>query len=193
MFGGRPAGWALILAAAVGMALLVGGPVSAQEERPEVRMVVEGGIDGWVDARWPMRLTARIESDLLVVGELMVVYGAEVSRLGVEIPADGARTFDVVVAPPAIRGAVLLRLIPDGADDDEPVASALFRPRVAGDEILVGLVGFSGLEQTLGEVRSAVSGEPITPVAVDDEPAGLEEGEVASAFLPGPRPPGTPA
>lgn len=157
---------------------MIGGSVSAQEERPEVRMVVEGGIDGWVDARWPMRLTARIESDLLVVGELMVVYGAEVSRMEVEIPADGARTFEVVVAPPTIRGAVLVRLVPDGADDDEPVASALFRPRVAGDEILVGVVGLSALEQTLGEVRSAVSGEPITPVTVDDESDRLEEGDL---------------
>ena len=175
------------------MALVAGGSVSAQEERPEVRMVVEGGIDGWVDPRWPMALTARIESDLLVVGELMVVYGAEVSRMAVEIPADGARTFDVVVAPPTGRGAVLLRLVPDGAEDDQPVASALFRPRVAGDEILVGVAGLSVLEQTLGEVRSAVSGEPITPVAVDVAPDRLEEGELAPlSYLvldrPGPLP-----
>ncbi len=163
--------------AAVGMALLVGGAVSAQEGRPEVRMTVEGGIDGWVDPRWPMLLTARIESDILMVGELLVVQGQELARMAVEVPAGGVRTYQVVVAPPTDQGAVLLRLVPDGASDDEPVASAFFRPRLASNEILVGLVDLAGLEPVLGEVRSAVSGEPITPVGIEDPLEWLESGE----------------
>ena len=160
----------------VGLALVAGGVVVSQEERPEVRLVVEGGIDGWVDPQWPMTLTARIEADILLVGELLVVQGQELARVEVEVPADGARSYEVVTAPPANQGAILLRVIPDGAEDSDPVASAFFRPRVAANEILVGLVGLSRLEQVLGEVRSAVSGVPITPVEVDNPQTRLEEG-----------------
>lgn len=175
-FRGRSAGLALTLAA-VGICLLLGGSIAAQEGRPEVRMTVEGGIEGWVDPRWPMTLTARIHSDLLLVGELLVVQGQELARVAVEVPAGGARTYQVVVAPHTGQGAVLLRLVPEGAPDDEPVASAFFRPRVASDEILVGLVDLSGLEPVLGEVRSAVSGEPVTPVGIEDSSMRLETGE----------------
>ena len=161
----------------VGLALTAGGVVAAQEERPEVRLVVEGGIDGWVDPKWPMTLTARIESDILLVGELLVVQGRELARMEVEVPADGARSYEVVTAPPTNQGAILLQVIPDGAAGDEPVASAFFRPRLPANEILVGLVGLSRLEQVLGEVRSAVSGTPITPVEVDNPEIRLAEGE----------------
>lgn len=140
-------------------------------------MVVEGGIDGWVDPQWPVNVTVRIETDVLLVGELQVVQGRELARLEVEVPADGVRTYEVVVAPPEDQGAILLRVIPDDADDDEPVASAFFRPRIADEEILVGLVGLPRLEQVLGEVRSAVSGDPITPIGVEDASDRLERGE----------------
>lgn len=170
--GRRIFGWA-----AVAVLLLGGGTVLAQEERPEVKLVVEGGIDGWVDPSWPMKLEARIETDILLVGELQVVQGQEVARLEVEVPAGGARVYEVVVAPPVDQSVILLRVIPKGGNEEEPVASAFFRPRVAAKEILVGLIGVPRLEQVLGEVRSAVSGEPITPVGVEDAPARLENGE----------------
>ena len=183
-------------AALLGMAVVGGGLVDAQEERPEVRLVVEGGIDGWVDPQWPMKINARIETDILLVGELQVVQGQELARLAVEVPANGARTYQVVTAPPANRGAILLRVIPGGARDDEPAASAFFRPRVASNEILVGLVGLSRLEQVLGEVRSEVSGVPITPVEVEDPDTRLAEGQFHQlGYLvmdrPGPLPPAT--
>lgn len=161
----------------VGLALIAAGVVAAQEERPEVRLVVEGGIDGWADPQWPMVLTVRIETDILLVGELLVVQGRELARVEVEVPANGARSYDVVTAPPDDQRAILLRVIPDGAADNDPVASAFFRPRVAANEILVGLVGLSRLEQVLGEARSAVSGVPITPIEVDNPEARLAEGQ----------------
>ena len=123
---------------AVALLLLGGGTALAQEERPEVKLVVEGGIDRWVDPSWPMKLEARIETDILLVGDLLVVQGQELARLDVEVPAGGVRAYEVVVAPPVDRGVILLRVIPEGADDEEPVASAFFRPRVAAKEILVG-------------------------------------------------------
>ena len=162
---------------AVALVLLGGGTALAQDERPEVKLVVEGGIDRWVDPFWPMKLEARIETDILLVGELQVVQGQELARLEVEVPAGGVRAYEVVVAPPVDRGVILLRVIPEGAEDEEPVASAFFRPRVAAKEILVGLAGLPRLEQVLGEVRSAVSGEPITPVGVEDVSNRLEKGE----------------
>jgi hypothetical protein len=174
---GRAARLAFALAV-VGMAFISGGLVSGQEHKPEVRLTVEGGIDNWVDPHWPMKITARIETDILLVGELMVVQGQELARVEVEVPANGARTYEVVTAPPQGQGAILLRVIPDGAGDNEPVASAFFRPRVAEDEILVGVVGLSGLEQTLGEVRSAVGDSPVTPVDVVKPEDRLQEGSL---------------
>ena len=175
-WGGRAARLALVFTVGL-MAMTLGGLVSAQEQRPEVRLEVEGGIDGWVEPGWPMTLTVRIEADLLLVGELLVVQGEELLRVEVEVPANGARTYEVVTAPPAGPGAILLRVIPNSADDDEPVASAFFRPRMAGDEILVGVVGLPRLDQVLGEVRSAISGVPITPVTVEGAEELLEKGE----------------
>lgn len=173
---GRVAQLTLVLALG-GIVLTPVGWAVGQEETPEVRLTVDGGIDGWVDPRWPMRIHAQIETDILLVGELLVVQGQELARLEVEVPANGARTFEVVTAPPADQGAILLRVIPQGAGDNEPVASAFFRPRVARNEILVGVIGPSRLEQVLGEVRSAVSGSPITPVSVPIPDERLEEGD----------------
>ena len=164
--------------AAVVILLWGGGTAFAQEERPEVRLIVEGGIDGWVDPHWPIKLEARIETDILLVGELQVVQGQELARLEVEVPAGGARAYEVVVAPPVDQRVILLRVIPEGGDQETPVASAFFRPRVAAKEILVGLVGLPRLEQVLGEVRSAVSGEPITPVGMEHASDRLEKGEL---------------
>ena len=164
--------------AAVALLLCGGGTALAQDERPEVRLVVEGGLEGWVDPHWPIKLEARIETDILLVGELQVVQGQELARLEVEVPAGGARAYEVVVAPPVDQRVILLRVIPDGGDQEAPVASAFFRPRVAAKEILVGLVGLPRLEQVLGEVRSAVSGEPITPVGLEDASERLERGEL---------------
>ncbi len=163
---------------AVALLLWGGGIALAQEERPEVRLVVEGGLDGWVDPHWPIKLEARIETDILLVGELQVVQGQELARLEVEVPAGGARAYEVVVAPPVDQRVILLRVIPEGGDQEAPVASAFFRPRVAAKEILVGLVGVPRLEQVLGEVRSAVSGEPITPVRMENASERLERGEL---------------
>lgn len=163
---------------AVGFLLGVGGTAPAQEERPEVSLVVEGGLDGWVDPHWPIKLEARIETDILLVGELQVVQGQELVRLEVEVPAGGARAYEVVVAPPVDQRVILLRVIPEGGHEEAPVASAFFRPRVAAKEILVGLVGLPRLEQVLGAVRSAVSGEPITPVGMDHASDRLENGEL---------------
>ena len=164
----------------VAVALLVWGGATAvaQDGRPEVKLVVEGGIDGWVDPHWPIKLEVRIETDILLVGELQVVQGQELARLEVEVPAGGVRAYEVVVAPPVDRRVILLRVIPEGGDEEAPVASAFFRPRVAAKEILVGLVGLPRLEQVLGEVRSAISGEPITPVGMDDAAVRLERGEL---------------
>ncbi|MDE0602232.1 MAG: hypothetical protein OXI56_10620 [bacterium] len=164
----------------VAVALLFwgGATAPAQDERPEVKLLVEGGIDGWVDPHWPIKLEVRIETDILLVGELQVVQGQELARLEVEVPAGGVRAYEVVVAPPIDQRVILLRVIPEGGDDETPVASAFFRPRVAAKEILVGLVGQPRLEQVLGEVRSAVSGEPITPVGMDDASDRLERGEL---------------
>ena len=175
-----PVGLGRLILAVVAVALLfwVGGTAAAQEERPEVRLVVEGGIEGWVDPHRPIKLEVRIETDILLVGELQVVQGQELSRLEVEVPAGGARAYEVVVAPPVDQRVILLRVIPEGADEESPVASAFFRPRAAAGEILVGLVGLPRLEQTLGEVRSAVSGEPITPVGMADASDRLERGEL---------------
>lgn len=163
---------------AVAFLLGGGGTAPAQEERPEVSLVVEGGLDGWVDPHWPIKLEARIETDILLVGELQVVQGQELVRLEVEVPAGGARAYEVVVAPPVDQRVILLRVIPDGGHEEAPVASAFFRPRVAAKEILVGLVGLPRLEQVLGAVRSAVSGEPITPVGMDHASDRLENGEL---------------
>ena len=185
---------AVQLASALALGAIALTPVGlavGQEEAPEVRLTVDGGIDGWVDPRWPMKIHAQIETDILLVGELLVVQGQELARFEVEVPADGARTYEVVTAPPADQGAILLRVIPEGAGDNEPVASALFRPRVARDEILVGVVGLSRLEQVLGEVRSAVSGSPITPVGVADPEKRLQEGgfhQLSYLVLDRPRP-----
>lgn len=175
-----PVGLGRLIFGLVTVALLLsgGGTALAQDERPEVKLVVEGGLDGWVDPHWPIKLEARIETDILLVGELQVVQGQELARLAVEVPAGGARAYEVVVAPPVDQRVILLRVIPEGGDDEEPVASAFFRPRVAAKEILVGLVGLPRLEQVLGEVRSAVSGEPITPVGMDDAADRLERGEL---------------
>ena len=175
-FQGRAVQLTLLLALG-GIALTPVGWAVGQEESPEVRLTVDGGIEGWVDPRWPMKIHAQIETDILLVGELLVVQGQELARFEVEVPANGARTFEVVTAPPADQGAILLRVIPEGAGDNEPVASAFFRPRVARNEILVGVIGPSRLEQVLGEVRSAVSGSPITPVSVANPEERLEEGD----------------
>lgn len=175
-FQGRAVQLALVFVVG-GIALTPVGWAVGQEEAPEVRLTVDGGIDGWVDHRWPMKIHAQIETDILLVGELLVVQGQELARFELEVPANGARTYEVVTAPPADQGAILLRVIPEGAEDNEPAASAFFRPRVARNEILVGVVGPSRLEQVLGEVRSAVSGSPITPVGVANAEKRLEEGE----------------
>ena len=170
--------------AVMGMVVVGGGTALAQNQRPEVRLSVEGGIDGWVDPSWPMTLHARIESDILLVGELLVVQGQGVIRVEVEVPANGVRSFEVVMSPPrAGGGAVIVRVIPEGSPDDQPAASALFRPRVAEEELLVGLVDLQRLGQVLGEVRSAVSGVPITPVAVEHESPATGGGGFVSAFL----------
>ena len=192
---GRTAQLTLVLVLG-GIVLTPVGLAVGQEETPEVRLTVDGGIDGWVDPRWPMRIHAQIETDILLVGELLVVQGQELARLEVEVPANGARTYEVVTAPPADQGAILLRVIPQGAGDNEPVASAFFRPRVARNEILVGVIGPSRLEQVLGEVRSAVSGSPITPVSVPGPDERLEEGDLHQlSYLvldrPRPLPPAT--
>lgn len=165
--------------AVMGMVVVGGGSALAQDQRPEVRLSVEGGIDGWVHPSWPMTLHARIESDILLVGELLVVQGQGVIRVEVEVPANGVRSYEVVMSPPtAGGGAVIVRVIPEGSPDDQPAASVLFRPRVAEEELLVGLVDLPRLGQVLGEVRSAVSGVPITPVAVEHESPQLEEGDL---------------
>lgn len=175
-----PVGLGRLIFGLVAVSLLFWGGATAlaQDERPEVKLVVEGGLDGWVSPHWPIKLEARIETDILLVGELQVVQGQELARLEVEVPAGGARAYEVVVAPPVDQRVVLLRVIPEGGDEETPVASAFFRPRVAAKEILVGLVGLPRLEQVLGEVRSAVSGEPITPVGMDEASERLERGEL---------------
>lgn len=176
LFEGRPVRVGVILVV-LGMALLIAGNVAAQEDRPEVRMTVQGGINGWVDPYWPTRLQVRIEADVLLVGQLQVVQRQELARLEVEVPAGGVRTYEVVVEPPVELGAILFRVIPQGSDDEQPVATAFFRPRLADREILVGVVGVSGLEEVLGETRSAMSDDPIVPLGIDTLSDRLETGE----------------
>ena len=122
------------------------------------------------------------------------MQGQELARLEVEVPAGGARAYEVVVAPPVDQRVVLLRVIPDGGAMRRRRSPRLSSgPRVAAKEILVGLVGLPRLEQVLGEVRSAVSGEPITPVGMDAASERLERGGTPSALLSDERPTPTPA
>lgn len=121
------------------------------------------GLDGWVAGNRPMHVQAVIDSDVLFVGDMQVAYGGVVTRVPVEVPAGGSKTYDVAIRPPVGAGNIEVRLV--DADGDR-VATSNLRPRVATEEIVVAVDGGDDVIARLGATRTAIDNVPVVPVAV---------------------------
>lgn len=108
-----------------------------------------------------------VAASVLTVGSLELEFGGTVTT-SVEIPAGSVKRYELDGPIPLTRRQLTVRLL--GGDGREIAAESL-RLRVAGDELLVGLLGIEGIETAVRSATTAPLGRPVTVLTVGSEDA----------------------
>lgn len=153
--------WLVALCAMASLAL----PATAQQGI--AILSAEAGIGNWVAGNAPMTIHVTVEAALLVSGTVEVLYGGAATHIPVDVPAGGAKTYEIPIRSAFRNGSVRVNLLDD---DGDRIATQTVRPEVATDEIVVGVVADPATEATLSSLESTVDGLPIVPV---DTPADV--------------------
>lgn len=120
------------------------------------------GLDSWVSARGAVVIDVAITADILVSGSLVIDYGGSATEIVVDVPAGGEKTYRIRVRSAIRNGNATVTLL--DADDDR-LARETVRPRVAMEEVLVG-VDDEQLSASLGSVQTSIDSQPVVAVAV---------------------------
>lgn len=157
--------WARLLGVALVVVTMAAPALAADGDTPPaqgpVTMQVVAGLDGYIDPETPLQVTVELSAATLTVGRLELDFGGKVTT-AVEVPAGSVKRYELDGPIPLTRRQLTVRLL---GEDDGEIATQTLRLRVAGDDLLVGLLGVQGIDTA---VRSA------TTTPLDRSVAALE-------------------
>ncbi|MGQ0848303.1 MAG: hypothetical protein ACT4OP_04180 [Actinomycetota bacterium] len=177
----------MVLLAAVSLLTLAAIPLAqaqVAQAQPPVRMEAKVGLAGYVQIQRPVEVAVTIEADVLFAGWLEARTGDTVVRVAVEVPAGGAKTYDLRLPPPVGSVSTRLRLFDrngSGRDGSGPLATTNLQLRTVDGETLVAVVGRDELVKTIDSAEVAVTGDPVVAAAIDL--ARLETGVEPANYL----------
>ena len=161
-------GWLLGLVIA-----LAAVPATAQaQSAAPYRIEATIGVEGWVAPTFPATLTFRVESDVLLVGDVQVRQGGTNFLVPVEVPAGGEKEYSALVPGAGVNGALSVQVIPRDGDPGEIERVRVLRPD--DEQLLVGVYGGPDIVQTLGRLRTQPLGKIVNPVSLNGLASGAD-------------------
>lgn len=155
------------------LVLASASPVAAQTSESPAAISVEAGLGGYTAPDQPSQLAVTIASPVLISGRIRVTgSGIAVSR-PIEVPADSEQRYDLTLPPLADGTRLTIEVV---AGDGDRIARESVTIRHPGQsELVVGVLGAPELVDTLGRVRTVVTGRPVAafPVPSDVTPPQL--------------------
>lgn len=163
--------WARLLGVVLVVVTTSAPAFAAEEDAPPapgpVTMQVLAGLDGYVDPESPLEVTVELSASSLTVGRLELDFGGKVTT-AVEVPAGSVKRYELDGPMPLTRRQLTVRLT---GEDGAEVAAQTLRLRVAGDELLVGLLGIEGVETAVRSAATTPLGRSVTVLDVTAEDA----------------------
>jgi hypothetical protein len=173
----------LVLASALGLGAL---PVGAQSDTAQTdaaqsnespggpAISVDLGLGGYTSPDLPSGVAVTVSSQVLISGRVRLTgSGISVSR-PIEVPAGSEQRYDLTVPPLTDGTRLTVEVL---ANDGDSLARESVTVRHPGkSELVVGVLGAPDLVDTLGRIRTVVTGRPVAAFAVptDVSPSQLE-------------------
>ncbi|MGD2052278.1 MAG: hypothetical protein PVI35_07370 [Acidimicrobiia bacterium] len=173
--------------AAAAVLLLAAPAATAQSDSDAatdqgIDVVVTAGLEEYVDPSQPVHFAVSLTSRELLVGYLEVtISGGAVSRTAVEVPAGGAKRFDLEAAAPHDARRAAVSLVRTAGDEDEEIYREDIQLRVPDGVVLVAVLDADGAVTPLRSASATPLGGDITTIAVD-EPT-IEAGLAPASYL----------